>query len=175
MTESVTSQSDIALFSKEVMLDPVLWQLAANRQEWDLVRSDPALVPSACNEALRFHAPIQMFTRVIRQDWTADGTSLQAGSRVLALFGSANRDERHYDDPDRFDVLRDSRDHLGFGHGIHSCVGAPLARLEIHSLLGALSRRVTRMEADEPAWRVGNLVRKLRSLPVSIASLSRTR
>jgi cytochrome P450 len=151
-------------------LSTLLWQFAQNPAQWDLVRADPALVPAACNEALRYDAPAQLFTRVARADWDADGTTIEAGQRVVVMYGSANRDERHYDDPDRFDIRRAPSDHLAFGFGIHSCVGANLARLEMHTLVSVLARRVSRIEAaGEPKRHLNNIVRGLASLPVTMS------
>jgi len=103
--------------------------LAEHPEAQDALAAAPALVPGAIEEVLRFDSPTQWFTRVTTAAVeTAYGT-IPAGERVLLLFGSANRDERRHDAPDRFDVRRAAR-HLSFGHGIHHCVGAALARLE---------------------------------------------
>ena len=82
------------------------------------------------------------------------------------LFGSANRDERHFDDPDRFDVTRNPVDHLSFGRGIHHCVGAGLARLEGHAVIAALAARVERFEIGEASWRRNNALHGLARLDV---------
>ena len=82
------------------------------------------------------------------------------------LFGSANRDERHYEDPDSFDVTRNPLDHLSFGRGIHHCVGAGLARLEGHAVIAALAARVERFETGEPLWRRNNALHGLARLDV---------
>ncbi len=91
---------------------------------------DPALLPSAVEEFLRFDAPVQGLARVLTRDVVLHGTAIPAGERVLLLFGSANRDERRFPDADRFDVGRDPNPHLAFGFGAHFCLGASLARLE---------------------------------------------
>lgn len=119
---------------------------AAHPDQWDLVRSDPSLIPAAFSEVLRLDAPVQYFTRVTTRHVEVGDVALGAGSRVLIMYGSANRDERRYPEPDRFDVTRNPTDQLAFGRGIHLCVGINLARLEAHSLLSALADRVARFE-----------------------------
>ena len=100
-----------------------VWAFANNPDQWDLVRSDPQLLPSAVNEVLRYDAPVHGFSRYVARDVDMDGVVLPEGSRAIVFFGAANRDERKYPDPDRFDVLRRPGDHLGFGAGPHACVG----------------------------------------------------
>src|SRR5262249_15335796 len=146
----------------------LLYLLGSHPEQWELVRADRALVPAAVNEALRFEAPVRAFTRFAAKAYHADGVAIAEGERVLVLFGSANRDERRYADPDRFDVTRDARDHLGFGHGVHRCAGGHLAQLELGSLLRALAARVRRIEVGEPAPRLSNVLRGYRSFPASL-------
>jgi cytochrome P450 len=98
-----------------------------------------------------------------------DGTTIPADAIVLAYMGAANRDERHFPDPDRFDVQRNPTDHLGFGSGIHLCLGAPLARLEARIALEILSQRVTSVELTaSPVPTGGLLLRGSRSMPVRL-------
>jgi cytochrome P450 len=145
-------------------------QLALHPDQWALVRDDPSIIPAACNEALRYEAPLQVFSRVANDDWSVDGTTVPAGSRIAVVFGSANRDERKYPDPDRFDITRDAGDHLAFGFGIHHCVGAALARVEIHAAIAALTAQVSRIEVGEPGRRLNNVTRRLSELPVNVSS-----
>ena len=115
--------------------------------QWDAVREDRALIPNAINEVLRLESPIPWFARVATEDHDIDGVHVPTGSRVVLLFASANRDERRFQDSDRFDVRRgNARDHLAFGHGEHNCVGQGLARLELRALLEALADAVERFE-----------------------------
>jgi cytochrome P450 len=115
--------------------------------QWDAVREDRALIPNAINEVLRLESPIPWFARVATEDHDIDAVHVPAGSRVVLLFASANRDERKFEDSDRFDVRRgNARDHLAFGHGEHNCVGQGLARLELRALLEALADAVERFE-----------------------------
>jgi cytochrome P450 len=123
-----------------------VWLFAQHPDQWDLVRADPLLIRHAINEVLRLESPIPRFTRVATSDHEIDGVTVPAGSRVMLLYGSANRDDRQYPDPDRFDVTRRPGDHLAFGYGEHACVGMNLARLEMQLMLDELARRAARIE-----------------------------
>jgi cytochrome P450 len=140
----------------------LLFQLGRHPEQWELVRANPDLIPRAVDEALRFDAPVSAFTRLAIADYDAGGTTIPAGDRVLILFASANRDERHFPDPDRFDVTRDAKDHAGFGHGVHRCAGGYLAELEMQSLLRAMVPRVRRIEVGEPVVAMNNVLRGFR-------------
>ena len=113
--------------------------------------------------------PIRGFTRVATRDADIGGTVVPAGARVLLLYASANRDERRWDDPERFDVQRDVAGQLGFGFGTHMCAGMHLARLEMASLVSALVRHVGRFSLGEPVWAMNNVLRGLASLPVTVS------
>lgn len=145
---------------------------AARPDQWDLVRADPGLIPRAFNEVLRVESPIQWFARVTTRDVTLDdGTVIPCGDRVMMLYASANRDERQWRDPDRFDITRpDVAAHLAFGYGTHACSGMSLARLEGHSVLHALARRVERFETGPSRRRLNNRVRGLDSLPTTVTA-----
>lgn len=134
---------------------------AENPFEWELVRNDRTLIPSAFNEVLRMHPPVQRFSRQSTCDIEIGGAVLPAGSRVVVLFGSANRDELHYAHPDRFDVTRNPVDMLSFGRGVHHCVGAGLARSEGHAVLAALAERVARFNLVTSSWRRNNAIHGL--------------
>lgn len=125
--------------------------LMLHRDQWDrLVRGEvPAKV--AVEELIRWDAPLQLFERwVLDEGVIIAGQELAVGDEVAMLFGSAQRDPRRFPDPDRFDVGRDDSGHIGFGGGIHFCVGAPLARLELEVSLAALVRRFADLELVEP-------------------------
>jgi cytochrome P450 len=119
-------------------------------EQLDLVRRDPALVPPAVVAALRFDPPIQTVVRSATSHVDAAGTTIPAGSTVAVLIGSANRDERRFADPDRFDVAREQRGHLAFGFGEHFCLGSALARLEARVALEALVPELARVERTAP-------------------------
>ena len=141
---------------------------ARHPEQWALVRSDRSLIPHAINESLRLESPVPQFTRVLTEDHEIGGVTLSAGSRVALLYGSANRDERHYPDPQRFDVTRRPSDHLAFGRGEHVCVGMHLARLEMTALLERLADRVTRFEIVTATPMINNGLRGLAHLEVTV-------
>ena len=107
-------------------------------EELAKVRADSSLVPNMVEEALRYDAPVQFLFRRATREVEVAGATIPGGSMVMVIFGAANRDERRYPNPDRFDVTRDAQGHVAFGHGIHFCLGAPLARVEARIALEAL-------------------------------------
>jgi cytochrome P450 len=145
----------------------LLFQLGSHPDQWDLVRNDHALIPRAIHEALRLESPVRAFSRLAIEDHEVDGTVIPAGDRVLILYAAGNRDERRYPDPDRFDVTRDAKDHLGFGHGVHRCAGGYLAELEMQALLRAMAARVGRIEIGEPTVALNNVLRGYRGFRAS--------
>ena len=147
---------------------------AENPAQWDLVRKDATLIPNAVEEAVRMATPIRAFTRYVVEDSDIAGHLIPAGKRVIVMYASANRDERKFPDPDRFDVTRDVHDHLGFGQGVHMCMGMHLARREMILLLEALRRRVERFELlDEPVVAMNNTIRAYASMPVKVHLLEK--
>jgi cytochrome P450 len=120
-----------------------------NPDQWRKVLDEPACIAGAVEEVLRYWAPSQFQGRVVTDDVTLHGETMPEGSRVLLLTGSANRDERAYEDPDRFDVDRPNHVALGLGHGVHYCLGASLARLESRIALEEFAKRFPRYEVDE--------------------------
>jgi cytochrome P450 len=104
--------------------------LAEHPDQRELLRRDPSLVPAAVEETIRHSSPLQLAGRTTTRELTLHGTTIPAGARVVLVYGAANRDERQFPDPDRFEVTRGRFRHLGFGEGRHGCLGAPLARLE---------------------------------------------
>lgn len=119
-------------------------------EELRRVAGDASLVPSLIEETLRYDAPVQIVFRTATRDTEIAGTRIAQGSWVAPLLGSANRDERHFDDPDRFDASRDAQGHVGFGFGKHFCLGASLARLEARAALEALLPELVRRQRREP-------------------------
>jgi cytochrome P450 len=145
-----------------------LWLFALHPKSWDSIRGNPALIPAAINEVLRIESPIQTFSRYVTRDTDVDGVQVPQGSRALVMFGSANRDERKWQDPERFDIHRKAAEQLAFGHGEHLCVGLPLARLELRALLASLAKRVKRFEILEVKRSINNTLRGLEKLRVSV-------
>jgi cytochrome P450 len=118
-----------------------LLALDQNRGQRDLLLQDPELGARGIEELLRFDSPVQYLARRTTRDVDVEGQTIPSGARVALLWGSANRDERRFSDPDRLDIARERRRHLGFGEGIHFCLGAPLARLEARIAIGEFIRR----------------------------------
>ncbi|WP_233149947.1 cytochrome P450 [Kineosporia sp. A_224] len=140
-----------------------------HRDQWERVVADAGLVPAATEEMLRFDSSLQLFERTATRDVEVAGTVVRAGEKVAALLGAANRDPAVFADPDRFDVGRTPNPHLGFGAGIHFCLGAPLARVEIQSVLAALRTRMPGIVlAQEPVRRPEFVIRGLESLDVAL-------
>lgn len=143
----------------------LVWQLAQNPDEWQKLRANPELCRNAVNEAVRLGTPIRSFTRTTTTDVDIAGVTIPKGSRVMVLFASANRDERVFPNPDQFDVTRNPKDHVGFGSGIHMCVGMHLAQLEIIALLQAMIPRVAKIEVGDPEVAIHNTIRAFAKLP----------
>lgn len=120
-------------------------------EEYRKVRENPRLVRNAFDESLRWDSPSRMAGRITTRDIEIEGYAVPAGQRVGLMFAAANRDPRAWADPDRFDAERDVRKSIGWGYGVHACVGRTLAQLEANVLLGEIARRVARFEpAGEP-------------------------
>ncbi|MCZ4296447.1 cytochrome P450 [Henriciella marina] len=133
---------DTTIFAK----GNLLYNLGKNPDQWQMIKSDPSLIPSAVLESVRHSAVVRWFSRYAETDYTEGDVHLPKGERVAIMYGSANRDERHYPDPDSFKADRNPRDQLGWGHGPHVCAGMHLARLEMEVLLEALVEQVETIE-----------------------------
>ena len=140
--------------------------LMRHRDQWDRLVADPGLLSTAVDELIRFDAPLQLFERTATQDVVVAGHSVPAGSKIAALLGAAARDPAVFDEPDTLDVGRSPNPHLGFGAGIHYCVGAPLARIEVAAALKALVTKLPGLTiAGEPRRRPEFVIRGLHTLP----------
>jgi cytochrome P450 len=136
--------------------------------ELDRLRGDESLVAPALEEMIRYDAPLQLFERTAKVDVEIGGVAIAAGQKVAALLGSANRDPQQFPDADRFDLGRSPNHHLGFGAGLHHCLGAPLARMELQISLPALLRRHPKLElAAEPVRRPTFVLRGYESVRVT--------
>jgi len=146
-----------------------LYALATNPAQWQRLRHEPALARLAFDEAVRWQSPVQTFFRTATTDINVDGTVIPDGKKILMFLGAANRDPRVWDNPDAFDLSRNPSGHVGFGMGIHQCVGQHVARLEAEALLTALTERVERLEIAGPTRRHhNNTLRAWESLPVRV-------
>ncbi|WP_109463917.1 cytochrome P450 [Albibacillus kandeliae] len=143
-----------------------IWLFARNPDQWARLRADRDLMPGAINEVIRMESPIRAFSRYVTRDHEVGGVVLRQGARALMLYACANRDERNYPDPDRFDITRRARDHIGFGYGTHTCAGMHLAKLEMTVILNALADRVAAFEIVEEERRPHNTLRGLHRLIV---------
>lgn len=143
--------------------------LATHEEQWQLLREDPSLAHAAFEEAVRFTSPVQTFFRTTTREAEVADSRIPSGEKVLLFLAAANRDPREWQDPDTFDIRRSASGHVGFGYGIHMCVGRMVARLEAEALLNALTKRVESIELmDAPVWRLNNTLRILKRLPVRL-------
>ena len=131
------------------------------------LQADPSLLTTAVDEMIRWTSPVKHFMRTATVDYEVHGTTVRAGQDVLLSYWSANRDEDVFDDPFRFDVGRTPNKHLAFGFGIHYCLGAMLARMELKSMFTALLPRLRSVElAGEPQLTRSTFVSGLKHLPI---------
>ncbi|HET6210510.1 MAG TPA: cytochrome P450 [Jatrophihabitans sp.] len=141
--------------------------LGRHPEQWRRLLADPELVDGAVEELIRYDSPLQLFERTAVTDTQIGDITVRAGTKIAALLGAANRDPAVFDSPNSFDVTRVDNPHLGFGAGIHFCVGAPLARVELQASLRTLLRRFPALRlAGEPERRPQFVIRGLRRLPV---------
>ena len=145
-----------------------IYCLARFPEEWARLRGDPTLARNAFEEAVRFESPVQTFFRTTTRDVDVGGFTVPEGEKILMFLASANRDPRRWDHPERYDITRRTSGHVGYGSGIHMCVGQLVARLEGEVLLAALARKVAAIEITGPVKRrFNNTLRGLESLPVT--------
>ncbi|WP_240191496.1 cytochrome P450 [Aeromicrobium sp. YIM 150415] len=141
--------------------------LLADRQQFARVSGGEVPVETALEELIRYDAPLQLFERTATDDIEVEGVTIHQGQKVACLMGSANRDAEVFQRADEFDVARDPNPHVGFGMGLHFCLGAPLARLELQLTIGALLDRLPGLALAEPAPRRPTWVlRGYESIPV---------
>jgi cytochrome P450 len=143
--------------------------LARFPDQFRKLRDNPNLARSAFEEAIRFESPVQTFFRTTTRSVELGGVPIEEGEKVLMLLGAANRDPRRWEQPDDYDIERRNAGHVGFGYGIHQCVGQVLVRLEGDCVLSALARKATSIEITGPIERrFNNTMRGLASLPVTM-------
>ncbi|QTD99908.1 cytochrome P450 [Streptomyces cyanogenus] len=145
------------------------WALFRNPDQLAALRADHSLVPSATEELMRYDTPLQLFERWVLDDIEIDGTTIPRGAEVALLFGSANHDPAVFADPERLDLTRGDNPHISFSAGIHYCIGAPLARMELAASMTALLRQApTLAPAAEPERRPNFVIRGLKELSVEV-------
>jgi cytochrome P450 len=150
-------------------LGAAIWAFLRNPEQWALLHREPGLARAAFDEGLRWESPLQTCLRTTRRAVTVGPTRLGEGETVLLLLGAANRDPRRWQEPERFDIRRATAGHVAFGGGIRGCVGQVAAQMQGEFILGALARRVDRIElAGEPRRRRSSTLRTFASLPVAV-------
>lgn len=147
-----------------------VWLFAENPDQWDRLRADPSLITRAFNEIVRMESPLQNFSRVTTRDVELDeGITIPKGDRVIVSYAAANRDERHFPNPDKFDIGRANADHLAFSGGNHGCAGQSLARMEGHAVFLALAKYAKGFRlAGTPKREINNITRGFLHLPLEI-------
>jgi 4-methoxybenzoate monooxygenase (O-demethylating) len=150
-------------------LAATLYCLARYPDQWTLLRANPGLAKNAFEEAIRFESPVQTFFRTATTDTIVGGANVNSGDKVLMFLGAANRDPRHWNEPERYDITRKLTGHVGFGAGIHACVGQLLAKLEADVLLTTLIENVRELRlSGRVERRYNNTLRSLSRLPLEI-------
>jgi cytochrome P450 len=139
-----------------------------HRDQYERLVKAPALATPAVEELLRYDSSVQFTGRMAAEDIMLHGQRIRAGEFIMLLTGSANRDPTHFADPDTLDLTRKDNKHIGFGHGIHFCLGAPLARIEGRIAFAQITQRLSnlRLATNELEWRDNFSVRGLLSLPL---------
>jgi len=130
-----------------------LLALLQHRDQWDLLRQNPTLVRLAVEELLRYDGPVKATFRWAKVDVEMGGKTIRAGDRMLLVLASANRDPAKFTNPDDLDITRNPNPHVAFGHGIHICLGAPLARVEAQEAFGALAERLPNVQLSDQELR----------------------
>ena len=145
------------------------WSLFRRPDQLARLRADPSLLPTAVEELMRWDTPLQMFERWVLEDLEIGGVAVPRGAELALLLGSANRDPEAFAAADELDVGRDPNPHVSFGAGVHFCLGAPLARLELQTSFGTVLRRLPGLElVEEPSWGPGYVIRGLTGLRVRV-------
>jgi 4-methoxybenzoate monooxygenase (O-demethylating) len=154
-------------------LGNMLLCFAENPDQWQKLRQDPTKARSAFEEVMRFETPFQCYFRTTTRPVEIAGTPIDAGEKVYVSIAADNRDPRRWQDPVRFDIARKVAGHVGFGTGIHGCVGQMIARLEMEVLLGTMLERVAAIElAGKPERLIHNTLRAVTKLPIRMTRLN---
>jgi cytochrome P450 len=146
--------------------------LGRHPDQLDALKRNPAMLPRAIEEMLRYDGPVQSTVRFTKEPVQLGGTEIPAGAFALMIVAAANRDPAQFKDPEKFDITRDPNDHVAFGEGIHFCIGAPLARMEARVAFEAMLERFPRLRLKDPAmkptFKGSYFLRGLESLPLAI-------
>ena len=147
-----------------------LWALMRHPDQLERLREEPERAREAINEVLRYDSPVQTDFRIAKSEAVIGGKTIRTGEGVILLTGSANRDEAAFREPDRLDIARQGPKHAAFGHGVHQCIGAELARMETSAVIAAAAARIERISlaGPPPRYRRSTVVRGLERLEVRI-------
>jgi hypothetical protein len=146
-----------------------IWCFAQFSDQWTKLQANPGMVRNAYEESLRYLGPLKFNFRTTSREVTLGDAHLRANEKVCVWLACANRDPRHWNDPEKFDIERKVQGHMAFGVGIHGCVGQVLARLEAEALLAALVKKVKKIEiTGEPTRRYVNVVQGFASMPARL-------
>ncbi|MEM1402290.1 MAG: cytochrome P450 [Pseudomonadota bacterium] len=143
----------------------MLWRLSVTDGAFETLKEHPEFIGSTVLESVRLASPIRGFTRFVKEDYDTGAGTIPAGARVAVLYASGNWDDNHYERASQFLLDRNPRDHVGWGHGTHSCAGMHLARMEMEALLRALLKHVARIETEEPEPILNNVLQGFGALP----------
>ena len=150
-------------------LGSAIWCLANNPEQFQIMKSDSSLPIWTFEETLRYTSPIHTHCRTASKDTDVGGVKIEEGSKILCVLGSANLDERHWFEADKFDIKRKPSDHLALGVGVHGCVGQNVARAELAAVLSVIADKVESLVlTGEAVWRPNNSVHTLDRLPVAV-------
>lgn len=146
--------------------------LVRNPEQMRRLRGEPARVRDAINEMLRYDSPVQTDFRIAKADIVVRGRTIRASDGVILLIGSGNRDGTAFEDPDAFDITRTGPGHASFGHGVHRCIGAELARMEASAVFAEALRALGTIELATrvPSYRTSTVIRRLAALPLHVAA-----
>ena len=147
----------------------VLNCFAEHPGEWAKLRAEPSKARNAVEEVLRYDSPFQAFFRTTTRDVELAGQHIPAKTKIMMSLGAANRDPAAWENPDVFDIDRNAAAHLGFGFGIHHCMGQAMARLEMQALVTEMAKRIERIEPAGPAVRaINNTLHGFETLPLRV-------
>ncbi len=146
-----------------------VYALLRHNDQWEKLKADQTLIPSAIEEMMRFDTPLQFFERFVLEDLTYKGFTWKKGTKLCLYYASANHDAAVFKRPEIFDIQRDPNPHIAFGLGLHYCIGAPLARIELQAALQTLSERLPNLQLvkEKPLYHPKNVFRYLEMLEVS--------
>ena len=145
-----------------------MYALLRHKEQWENLKANPVLIPTAIEEMMRFDTPLQFFERFVLEDMTYKSFTWEKGTKLCLYYASANHDADIFKNPETFDIARYPNPHIAFGLGLHYCIGAPLARVELQTALQTLSQRLPDLQlvSEYAEYQPKNVFRYLRELPV---------